>query len=64
MKRWLATVYYRTETGLVDVEHYVDELEDVQEVVEAGPSWESIDRIVITYELGERPKTIAEAEAE
>jgi hypothetical protein len=64
MQRWLTTIYYRTETGLVDVEQHFDELGDIQEWVERGPSFEAIDRIVINYQLGERAKTIAQTETE
>ena len=40
--RWRATVYYRTDSGTVDVEHSLSELYDLHDFVEAGPHWDTI----------------------
>ena len=45
--RWRATVYYRTANGTVDVQHSLGELEDLHDFVEAGPHWDTIERIEI-----------------
>lgn len=45
--RWRATVYYRTENGSVDIEHALHELADIDDRVEAGPHWDTIERIEI-----------------
>ena len=45
--RWTATIYYRTEHGTIDVEHRFDEIEELQIIVERGPSWYAIDRLEI-----------------
>lgn len=49
MKRWSAVIYYRTDAGVIDVQHEIEELEEVAEIVERGPNWYSIDRIVIRH---------------
>jgi hypothetical protein len=45
--RWRATIYYRTDVGLIDVEHELQELADLHDIVENGPSWYAIERIDI-----------------
>ena len=45
--RWRAIVWYRTEGGLVDVEHFLEELEDLHDRVEAGPHFDTIENISI-----------------
>jgi hypothetical protein len=45
--RWQATVYYRTDNGTVDVQHLLGELRDLHGFVEAGPHWDTIQRIEI-----------------
>ncbi len=63
MPRWKAVVYYRYDAGLVDVDHDLDELGDIHDLVEAGPHWDTIDRIEIRRaELLEGPLTVEAAE--
>jgi hypothetical protein len=45
--RWLVTAYYRTDAGIIDVDHEIDELSDLHDLIEQGPSWYSLDRIEI-----------------
>ena len=45
--RWRATVFYRTKTGTVDVEHDLEELAEIHDIVEAGPHWDTIEKIEI-----------------
>lgn len=45
--RWIARVIYRTEGGLVDVQHDMEELEELQDLVERGPHWDAIEKIEI-----------------
>ena len=40
--RWIAIVNYRTESGVVDVQHDLEELSDLHDLVEAGPHWDTI----------------------
>ena len=46
-ERWRATVFYRTESGPLDIEHDLDELADLHDKVEAGPHWDTIIRIEV-----------------
>ena len=45
--RWRATVHYRTDSGLVDVEHWLEEIGDIDELIERGPHWDTVARIEI-----------------
>lgn len=45
--RWRATVFYRTENGIVDIEHDLAELAQLHGLVELGPHWDTIERIEI-----------------
>lgn len=45
--RWQATVHYRTDSGLVDVEHRMSELHEIHDLVERGPHWDTIEKIEI-----------------
>ncbi len=45
--RWKATVIYRSDAGSVDVEHHIHELTDLDVFVEAGPHWDTIEKIEI-----------------
>jgi hypothetical protein len=48
MKRWLATVNYRSSTaGYAPVDHGLEELGELQGLIERGPDWNCIDSIVI-----------------
>jgi hypothetical protein len=49
MKRWKAIATYRTHNGPVDVEHNIKELEELHDLIEAGPHWSTLVNIVITY---------------
>lgn len=46
-KRWVAVIYYRSTRGVVPVHNPVEELDELKEIVEAGPDWHAIDRIEI-----------------
>lgn len=45
--RWIATVTYRTNDGPLDVAHDIEEIADLHELIEAGPSWDTIIKIDI-----------------
>lgn len=48
--RWKATVYYRSENGLLDIEHGIEEIDELHDIVERGPDWNTIEQIVITLD--------------
>lgn len=45
--RWQVTIWYRSELGSLDVQHAVDEIEEVHDLVEAGPDWNTVEKIEI-----------------
>ena len=45
--RWHATVHYRTDHGIADVQHDIAELMDLHDLVERGPHWDTIEKIEI-----------------
>ena len=45
--RWRAVVHYRTNTGIHDVEFYLEEIEDLHMQVERGPNWDTVAGIEI-----------------
>jgi hypothetical protein len=62
--RWHATIFYRTDAGSLDVQHDFEELCELDELVEAGPHWGTIEQIVIKYAGGvEADLTVEEAAA-
>ena len=46
--RWKAVATYRTNNGPVDVEHFFEELEDLHDLIEAGPDWNTLVDIRVT----------------
>lgn len=65
ISRWIATIYYRTDGGILDVTHAIEELEDLHDIVEAGPNFYAIARIEIVLADPSFPKpglTVEEAE--
>lgn len=48
-KRWTATVVYKVEVGLMSAEYYIEELDELKEIIENGPSFETIEKIEIVY---------------
>lgn len=46
-KRWNAVIHYRSEVGVVDVPHEIEELAELQDLVEHGPDWNTIADITI-----------------
>ena len=45
--RWIATVKYRTETGITEVDHQFEEMFELHDLIEQGPSWDCIEGIHI-----------------
>lgn len=62
-RRWVATCFYRTENGLIDVDHAIEELEEIHDLVEGGPDWHTLDRIEIRLRKNDTPElTIEQSE--
>jgi hypothetical protein len=51
--RWRAVVWYRSDNGPIECEHFIEELEDLQDLVERGPGFHTIDKIEIFYQLAD-----------
>lgn len=51
MKRWLAEIDYRAQGDVVTVQYDIDELEELQDLVERGPDWNSLIQIRVTLQL-------------
>jgi hypothetical protein len=45
--RWLATVKYRTNAGITEVDHHFEELFELHDLIEFGPDWKCIEGIHI-----------------
>lgn len=53
--RWVATCFYRSAEGVIDVDHGFDEIEDLQQIIERGPDWRTLDRIEIRLRQNSSP---------
>lgn len=62
--RWKATINYRTDNGAVDVVHYFEELEDLHDIVERGPSWYALINIDVRLASQHERLTVEQSEAE
>jgi hypothetical protein len=51
-KRWTVIIGYHTDAGLIDIEHEIDELEELHDLVEGGPNFNAIERIEISLSRG------------
>lgn len=62
-RRWRACVTYRRAEGLHDVVYHAEEIADVHELIEQGPSFSTIERIEITLNrlVDGAPRTLEEA---
>jgi hypothetical protein len=45
--RWLAMIHYMTDAGSLRVDHAIEEIEDLHDIVEAGPNFYTIEKIEI-----------------
>ncbi len=43
--RWLVEIDYATDNGTTTVDHHIEELEELHNVVENGPDWNTIQQI-------------------
>ena len=61
--RWRAVIWYRTKSGDADVEHFLAELEDLHDVVERGPHWDTITKIEVyrVFHVEDELLTVEEA---
>jgi hypothetical protein len=58
--RWKAVLEYRSEHGIVDVEHAMEEPDELQDIVERGPDWNSLVKITIVLDRVTEPDLTVE----
>lgn len=51
LKRWHALVIYLTDNGAIEVAHDIEELDELHDLVERGPSFYSILSIIVTLNV-------------
>lgn len=61
--RWKATVSYRTAVGSDLVTWWIEEIGDLEERIEHGPHWDTVERIVIVRVNHNESKTLTVEEA-
>jgi hypothetical protein len=59
--RWHAVVNYRSDNGVVDVHHDIDELGEIEQLVERGPDWNTITEITITLQRRNHDMTVEQS---
>jgi hypothetical protein len=47
--RWRIEIDYRMENGSITVDHHVEELEDLHDVVERGLDWNTMEEIRVHF---------------
>lgn len=63
--RWKAVILYRMEGGnFVDVEHFFEELDELDALIERGPHWDTLIRCTITLNRPSENKTLTLEAAE
>ena len=45
--RWIATVKYRTDSGVTELDHQFEEMFELHDLIERGPDWNCIESIHI-----------------
>lgn len=45
---WRVLILYRSDNGPVEVEHHIQEIAGLHDLVERGPHWDTISRILVT----------------
>jgi hypothetical protein len=45
--RWRAVIRYRRDAGSVSAEHFLEEIEDLHDLVEHGPHWDTVEKIEV-----------------
>jgi hypothetical protein len=48
--RWQALVVYRSQNGPIEVDFAFEELAELHGLIERGPNWDTIERIVVTLD--------------
>lgn len=62
LPRWQVRITYRTKKGPLDIDHDVEEISEVHDLVEHGPHWDTIIGVYITRQGPASRLTVEEAE--
>ena len=62
--RWHAVVHYRTANGMLEVEHDLEEISELHDLIEHGPHWDTIARIEVLRVGHEMTESTIEQAAE
>jgi hypothetical protein len=46
--RWHVAIRYRTDTGIIDIDYDIEELDQLASLVERGPDWNCLVDCVVT----------------
>lgn len=47
-KRWRAVIEYQSANGPIVVEHFIEEIRDLHDIIEHGPDWNTLSRCTVT----------------
>jgi hypothetical protein len=47
-KRWKAVIEYSSEDGPISVDHYLEEISELHNIIEHGPDWNTLIRCTVT----------------
>lgn len=61
-KRWRVIATYDSKHGGVDVEHFIEELEELQGIIERGPNWYALKHIAIFLNVADDQRITLEHE--
>jgi hypothetical protein len=47
-KRWRAVIEYEHQNGPIVIEHFLEEISDLHNIIERGPEWSTLVRCTVT----------------
>lgn len=47
--RWWVVIHYRTDNGVIEVDHMIEDLDMLHDIVERGPDFYTIEKIEIRH---------------
>lgn len=62
--RWQASIAYRTANGPVYKMASFEELSELEDIIERGPHWDSIIRVIVTLNRAAQDRNLTVEEAE
>ena len=59
-KRWKVVLEHRTDFGPIETDFYIEELDEIAGLIERGPDWNTLIRIVVTLNRITKPDLTVE----